>query len=323
MALTVQRDLEALRSGLTRWLGHEPAELTRPAPGFSCETVIVDRRLVVRLPPLGDGNFPHYDLAQQAAVQTRVGAAGVPVAGPARYESDGSYLGTPFVVMPFVDGAIPSDFTAADPWLTGLPSDVERATVWSSYIDTLVAIHRTPFEGLGLRSGLAAEIDEWERYVAWATDGAVPQALVDVLTWCRTHRPLDEPPAGLLWGDVRLGNIVFEPVRCTPLAVLDWDMASVGPIEMDLAWHLALEGVQTELTGMHPGGFGSRDEAIARVSGALGRPLQDLRWYEIFALARASAISTRIAVLHQRAGRRSMFRIGEDPTLAAAVARLA
>ena len=70
-------------------------------------------------------------------------------------------------------------------------------------------------------------------------------------------------------------------------------------------------------------GFGSRAEADRpRARPALGRPLQDLDWYEVFALARASAISTRIAVLHERAGQRSMFKVGEDPTLAAAVARI-
>jgi aminoglycoside phosphotransferase (APT) family kinase protein len=278
--------------------------------------------LVVRLPPLGEGIFPTYDLAQQAAVQDAVGGAGVAVAGPSRYEPDPSFLGAPFVAMPFVEGPIPSDFTPGDPWLTGLASDEERAAVWQAYLDAIVAIHGTPTDGLGLRTGLAAEVEHWEGYVAWATDGSPPPALGEVLAWCRAHRPSVEPAAGLLWGDVRLGNIVFDPERLVPRAVLDWDMASAGPIELDLAWHLALEGVQTDLTGMRVPGFGTRDEAIDRVEAELGRPLEDLGWYEVFALARASAISTRIAILHERAGQPSMFRVGADPTLAAAVAKL-
>jgi hypothetical protein len=99
-------------------------------------------------------------------------------------------------------------------------------------------------------------------------------------------------------------------------------MASAGPIEMDLAWHLALEDVQTTLTGMVVPGFGTRDETLGRVAAAVGRPLQDLRWYETFALARASAIATRITVLQERAGRRPMFEAGRDPMLAAALRRL-
>ena len=67
VALSVQRDLDEVRAGIERWLGRAVGELVRPEPGFSCETVIVDRELVVRLPPVGDGIFPAYDMAQQAA----------------------------------------------------------------------------------------------------------------------------------------------------------------------------------------------------------------------------------------------------------------
>jgi aminoglycoside phosphotransferase (APT) family kinase protein len=322
LALTVERDVDELRRGLERWLDRAVGALERPSPGFSCETVLVERALVVRLPPVGDGIFPAYDLAQQAAVQDAVGSAGVAVAGPTRYEPDPSFLGAPFVAMPFVEGPIPSDFTPADPWLTGLASDEHRAAVWRSYLDTVVGIHGTPTDGLGLRTGLGAEVEHWERYVSWATDGAPPAALVEVLAWCRSHRPAVEPPAGLLWGDVRLGNIIFDPERLVPRAVLDWDMASAGPLELDLAWHLALEGVQTDLTARRVPGFGSREDAVARVGSALGRPVEDLHWYEVFALARASAISTRIAILHERAGQESMFKVGADPTLAAALTKL-
>jgi aminoglycoside phosphotransferase (APT) family kinase protein len=322
MTLTAGRDLDEVRVGLEGWLGHPIGAIERPSAGFSCETLLVDRELVVRLPPLGDGIFPTYDLAQQAAVQNAAGAAGVPVAGPARYEPDPTYLGAPFVAMPFVAGVIPSDFTPIDPWLSGLPSDGARRSVWQGYIDSIVAIHHTPVADLGLRTGLAQELQAWDFYVGWSTEAAAPRALMEIVTWCREHAPADEPPTGLLWGDVRLGNVVFDETSATPRAILDWDMASAGPIEMDLAWHLALETVQTDLTGMVVPGFGTRDETIAHATAALGRPLQDLRWYEVFALMRASAIATRIAVLQKRAGQRPMFEVGHDPTLAAALHRL-
>jgi aminoglycoside phosphotransferase (APT) family kinase protein len=322
VTLAAGRDLDALRPGLERWLGRPVGEVRRAAAGFSCETLVVDDEVVIRLPPPGDGTFPVYDLAQQAAVQDAVARAGVPVAGRARHEPDPSFLGAPFMAMPFAAGPIPGDFTAGDPWLTGLPGNGARAAVWRSFVELLPAVHRADADGLGLRSGLAEELTWWGGYLAWATDGSPPPALADALLWCADHRPATEPPGGLLWGDVRLGNVVFDAERRAPRAVLDWDMASVGPAEMDLAWFLALEAVQQDLSGMTVPGFGTREAAIAVVEDGLGRRLADLGWYEIFALVRASAVSTRIALLFERAGRRSMFVPGRDPSLAAALARI-
>jgi len=325
VSLTVQRDTDELRAGLERWLGQKVGEIARPAPGWSCETLIVDGELVVRLPPVGEGIFPVYDLAQQAAVQDAVAAAGVPVAVPVRYEPDPSFLGAPFLTMPFVIGPIPAEFTAGDAWLAGLVDDGERAEVWQAFHEAISRIHAVPLDAvahLELRSGLAAELTWWTDYVAWATDGAPPPALVDALTWCDARRPADEPPASLLWGDVRYGNVIFDPVTRQARAVLDWDMVSVGPAELDVAWFVALEAVQQELSGMTVPGFGDRAATVASVEASLGRALVDLEWFEVFALVRASAVSTRIALLFERAGQRSMFKVGQDPTLAAALRRI-
>jgi len=322
VALAVERDLNDLRAGIERWLGRAPVSLRRPAPGYSCETIIVDRELVLRLPPAGEGIFPGYDLEGQAAVQDAAGAAGVPVAGPCRVELEPSFVGVPFVAMPFVDGPIPADFTPSDRWLLGLVSDGERRAVWDGFIDVLVAIHRTPTDGLeGLRTGLTDEVSTWESYADWATDGAPPGQLVDALAWCRANQPVDEPAAGLLWGDVRFGNVIFDDRTLALKAVLDWDMTSIGPFELDLAWFLALDALQARFAAP-PAGFGTRDDAIARIEALLGRPLRDLAWYEVFALARASAIGTRISVLQQRAGQRPMFAVGRDPTIIAALERI-
>lgn len=325
MTLTAQRDTDELRVGLERWLGRAVGEIARPAPGWSCETLIVDGELVVRLPPVGEGIFPVYDLAQQSAVQEAVGAAGVPVAGPVRYEPDPSFLGAPFLSMPFIAGPIPAEFTAGDPWLAGLADDGERAEVWQAFHDALNRIHEVTLDAvahIGLRSGLEAELAWWTTYLDWATDGAPPPALVEALEWCRARRPADEPPSSLLWGDVRYGNVIFDPTTRRARAVLDWDMVSVGPAEMDVAWFVALEAVQQELSGMTVPGFGDRAATVAIVEARLGRPLVGLDWFEVFALVRASAVSTRLALLFERAGQRSMFKVGQDPTLAAALRRI-
>lgn len=322
MSLSVCRDPHDLRAGLERWLGRSVGSIQRPTPGWSCETLIVEHDLVIRLPPLSAGIFPTYDLAQQAAVQNAVGAAGVPVAGPARYEPDPSFLGDPFVAMPCVAGPIPGEFTPADGWLLSLPSDADRHALWHAFLAAVMAVHGADHQGLGLRSGLAAELDYWDHYLLWATEAAPPPALAEALRWCRANRPTAEPAPSLLWGDVRLGNVIFAADTYAPLAVIDWDMASVGPAEMDFGWFLALETFQTSLSGLAMPGFGTHLDAVALLEQGIARPLVDLAWYEVFALVRASAISTRIAQLFQEAGQASPFRVGEDPTLAAALARI-
>ena len=69
-------------------------------------------------------------------------------------------------------------------------------------------------------------------------------------------------------------------------------------------------------------GFGTPADVVARVESALGRPLVDFEWFEVYALVRASAIATRLSVLAERDGRRSMFGAGEDPMIVEARRRI-
>ena len=73
--------------------------------------------------------------------------------------------------------------------------------------------------------------------------------------------------AVLLWGDVRLGNLVFDAERRVT-AVLDWDLASLGPREMDLGWHFGLEFMMEALFGGRPPGFPGPGEALERYRAA-------------------------------------------------------
>jgi aminoglycoside phosphotransferase (APT) family kinase protein len=131
-------------------------------------------------------------------------------------------------------------------------------------------------------------------YVEWSSDGDPLPALAQALDWCRRHVP-EERPAVLLWGDVRLGNLVFDRERHVT-AVLDWDLASLGPREMDLGWHFGLEFMMEELFGGRLSGFPGVVDSIDRYERRTGYEVLDLAWHEVFALARALAINDR----HQR-----------------------
>jgi aminoglycoside phosphotransferase (APT) family kinase protein len=317
----MERDLDELAAGLTRWFhdarGVDAVELTRcerASGGLSSETLMVDARgqragaawqeaIVVRLAPAGPGIFPVYDLAAQAAAQEVAAAHGVPTAVPAEVVAGGQWLGAPFMVMPAIAGHIPGAAALTDPWITDA-AEADQARVFTAALDVLAAVHAIPPDAVDRavpRRDLDAELAAWRDYLAWYGDGAVlVPALADALAWCAAHRPATEPAPALLWGDVRLGNVVFDETRA-PAAVLDWEMTTVGAPEHDVAWFLALEGVQAELFGAAVPGFPGHDAAVAHYERAAGRHLVDLGWFEVLALVRSIAVMTRLGFLEQQA----------------------
>jgi aminoglycoside phosphotransferase (APT) family kinase protein len=201
-----------------------------------------------------------------------------------------------------------------DPWVRSLPVARSRR-LHEEVVDVLADLHtRAAPLGLPGRS-IDAELVEWADYLEWYAepDEAVP-ALADALAACAHAPPLAEPDPAVLWGDVRLGNVVFADDGAI-VAVLDWEMASVGAPEHDLAWWWALEAMQDDLVGGRPEGFPPIDELRRRYEARAGRALQDLGWYEVFALFRSAAILTRIGILQQRAGVPARMPLDDNPVL--------
>jgi aminoglycoside phosphotransferase (APT) family kinase protein len=270
--------------------------------GMANETVLLDfgpghAGMVVRLPPL-EATFPDYVLDPQSAVQNAVAAAGVPAPAPAIVEPDPSWVGAPFLAMPRVHGAVAGPAPAFDPYVLDAGPTLQRV-MYDGLIDVLAEIHAVPWEAAGLAAvfggtGLTDALARWAAYVEWSSEGDPLPALAEALDWCRRHCP-PERGAVLLWGDVRLGNLVFDDDRRI-VAVLDWDLASLGPPEMDLGWHFGLDFMMEALFGQRVPGFPSRVEALERYEAASGREVRDLAWHEVFALLRALAINDR----HQR-----------------------
>jgi len=330
MGISAARDPEALRRGFTRWLSawrpDRPAPtlapLAQPATGLSSETFLLDvdwgdaathDSFVVRLPPEGDGLFPHYDLAAQGRVQQLLRAAGVPAVDPLAVELDPVWIGAPFLLMPRVAGRVVRADTPflRTGWLAEAPP-AGQARLHDGFLDLLAAIHGVDLStgaydflpgGPQRRGGLtlAAETDRWGSYLAWAADGDVPEPFARGLAWCRSHRPDPEPPPSLLWGDVQLGNVLVAE-DMTIAAVLDFEMASVGPAELDVAWFLVLHRMTVDRCGGDLAGFPDHADTVRAYERRLGRPLAGLRWFEVFAAVRSGAIMVRAARLLSRLG---------------------
>ena len=322
----------ALAEGLARWLserrqlaGARVVNLSRPSAGYSSETIFAEvawfddegrhqDSLVVRMAPPAVGTFADYDLVPQREAQMAAATVGVPVADP-EIEVDAGWLGATFVIMPKVDGHVLGQLAHRDPWLRGL-DPARRARVFDGLLATLAAIHRAD-PGLATavpRRDNGAELDFWEEYLSWSTHGRPVPVLTRALTWCRSHRPSAEPSAALLWGDVRFENMVLDD-EGQPLAVLDWDMTSVGAPEHDLAWFTSLEFTMQQMFGKQIDGFPDRNDTVARFEKLSGRPVLDLEWYETLAMIRSTAVMTRISVLRREAGEPLLLPIEENPIL--------
>ncbi len=320
------------------------APLAQPATGLSSETIFLEvdwehgdpagggaathTSAVVRLPPDGDGLFPSYDLGAQGRLQHALAEAGVRAVAPLAVEEDPSWVGAPFLLMPRVAGRV---VQAEQPylrvgWLAEASPDDQRR-LHGEVLDALASIHRLDWEawdcpaildgrvGGGAGGGwLRHEVEHWGRYLGWASQGGAPPVLDEGLRWCREKVPPNPPPPSLLWGDVQLGNVlVGEDMDVA--AVLDFEMASIGPAEVDLGWYLALHRMAVDRCHGDLPGFPDRDHTVAAYEERLGRPLDDLRWYEAFAALRSGAILVRAAHLLSRLGVDDSWLTHHNPTV--------
>lgn len=282
-------------------------------------------RVVVKLPPPGPAIFPAYDFALQARVQEAVAAAGIPAPAPARSEDDERWLGATFLVMPMVDGHIVGAVPAFDRRRTAAGADANRA-LHTAFVELVADVNRMDWRAAGLDGVLphrdnGAELAYWRDYLGWYAGGEVlVPALVAALDWCTAHQPAAEPEPALRWGDVRLENVILDDDD-RPVAVLDWEMASLGAPEHDLAWLTTLQATQDALVGRRLDGFLDLDAVVATYEARLGRPVQDLAWYEALAALRSTAILTRIAHLNDERGEPNFFPIADNPMLDLLAAR--
>jgi aminoglycoside phosphotransferase (APT) family kinase protein len=294
-----------VHDGLVRWLqsqhpelGSDVLSIDRPATGWSNETVLITTDVagfVVRLPAVAPA-YPDYDLAAQADVLQALGDNGIPAPRPIALEPDTRWVGAPFLVMDWVNGLVLGEVPALDPLLQGASPELRRH-LHEQYADALGAVHRIGDTSRvpALRNGLTEELSYWSEYVDWSTHGSPPKRLADALRWCADTMPAASPSV-LLWGDPRLGNAMYDDDG-TLAALLDWELASYGPSEMDLAWYTVLSELTATFMGADPDGMLTTGEFVARHTAAVGRRPEHLDWHQIFALVRSTAINDCMARL--------------------------
>jgi aminoglycoside phosphotransferase (APT) family kinase protein len=326
MPVPDQRDPEVTRTTLQRWL---PGRLTdasdvtvsavqTPATnGFSAETLMFEaawresggharrERLVAKVAPTGFQIFPEARFAEQYRLLQILAGTTIPVPAVHWHEPDPAVLGAPFYVMSRIDGDVPSDMPPyhQDGWLT-TTSPAERESIWWSGVSVLAQVHGLDVARLDLDfvdqvsygpTGLRQRLAYYEHYLDWAYEGDVPAAR-QALRWLHEHRPDEPREPVLLWGDSRIGNIIFAGGRA--VAVLDWEMATLGQPEEDLAWFLFLDRHHSEGVGAQRlPGFPDRGQTIARYEQLTGRTLANMDYYEVLSALKFAVVMARIGQL--------------------------
>ncbi|WKD32287.1 phosphotransferase family protein [Streptomyces xanthophaeus] len=330
MPVPLQRDPDLTRAVLTHWFGTRSADIgevqlgpvTVPKEvGFSGEILLLDARwteggravsapLAIRVAPTNHRVFPEDHWQDQVRVLKLLGDTALPVPSVRWDEPSDSYLGAPFVVMDRVDGQVPADLPSyhRQGWLAELTPG-NRETAWNAGVDLLAQVHRTD-----LSTGAFAFLDRAEHgpvgsgrllrhlvsHLQFYGIGANPAAH-RALDWLTANLPADEGPPTLLWGDARLGNIIYDGLR--PAALLDWELTGLGPPEADLAWFLHLDRHLSEGIGASRlPGLPERARTVARWEEGTGRRAEHLAWHEVFAAFRFCVMTARVTRLLGESG---------------------
>lgn len=328
----------ALDQWLTDTLGGDAGaridEVTVPdSSGMSSDTVLVDatwteddedgrtpraHRLVARLAPLTDAMpvFPRYDLGLQAQIMRLVAEhSPVPVSRVLWHEASEEPLGREFLIMDRVDGLIPADVMPYnfEGWVFDATAE-QRATLQQSAVQILADLHSIPQPWIlclplartsagpatapvTADQALRAHLAQQRAYYEWASDGGPRSPLIErALDQLDATKPTIEGDAVLCWGDSRIGNIIFRDFR--PAAVLDWEMVTLGPRELDLGWMIFLHRFFEDIAAMAelPGlpDLLRRADVAAHYSSSTGHEVRHLDWFITYAALRQAVIMYRI-----------------------------
>ncbi|XP_030789759.1 acyl-CoA dehydrogenase family member 11 isoform X2 [Rhinopithecus roxellana] len=193
---------------------------------------------VLRKKPPGSLLPKAHKIDREFKVQKALFSVGFPVPKPILYCSDTSVIGTEFYIMEHVQGRIFRDLT-----VPGV-SPAERSAIYVAMVETLAQLHSLNIQSLQLeRYGVGAgyckrQVSTWTKQYQAAAHQDIP-AMQQLSDWLMKNLPDNDNEENLIHGDFRLDNIVFHPKECRVIAVLDWELSTIGHPLSDLA-HLSL-----------------------------------------------------------------------------------
>ncbi len=303
---------QALRQYLAQEVGLEgPLSIEQFVSGYSNLTYLLrvgEHELVLRRPPFGSEGGSAHDMGREFTILSRLAKVYPKVPRPVHYCADPAVLGAPFYVMERVRGMILRGPEAAQ-W--GLDAawmqDIARA-----WVAELAALHALDIEAAGLadigrpQGYVRRQIEGWQRRYRRAQTHDVP-ALERAGAWLAEHMP-PESGATLIHNDYKYDNVVLSPHDGrTIIAVLDWEMATVGDPLMDLGTSLGywLEPndpdilQQIALSPTTLPGNPTRAEVVAWYEQHSGRTMAQPVFYFVYGLFKVAVIMQQLFARYQ------------------------
>jgi aminoglycoside phosphotransferase (APT) family kinase protein len=316
-------DEQALAAFLARELpGEGDLVAERHQAGHSNETFFIRRgadEWVLRRPPRGAFLPSAHDVLREYRVLNALQSTAVPVPRTVLACDDESVIGAPFYLMEKVDGVVirselPDIFTEA-----------ERGRIGDELVDAMVELHSVEpascgLEGLAKPSGyLERQLRRWTGQLELTIPFSRPMPDLDRIgSWLAGNLPTTQETT-IVHGDYKLDNVMFASmVPAKLVAILDWEMATVGDPLADLGWMISLwheAGDGTDdlfleaIRGTEAPGMRSRVQLIHRYASATGRDIHSLDWYVVLAM-------WKLAVLLEGSYARHLQGMTDDPFFA-------
>jgi len=294
-------DVGALQAYLQRHVDgfHGTLEVRQFVGGQSNPTFLLaagGREYVMRKKPPGKLLASAHQVDREYRVISALAATDVPVPRAYALCDDESVIGSAFYVMEYVRGRI-----FRDPQLPGV-APAERAAIYDSMNDVLARLHTVDCVAVGLgdygKPGnyFARQIGRWtKQYEAAKTDHV--EAMDNLIAWLPTHIPPGDETC-IAHGDFRLENSIYHPTEPRMIAVLDWELSTLGHPLADLAYNCMLYHVNSPTQGTlmnldyEAVGIPSEADYVAAYCRRTGRPgVEHWEFYVAFALFRLASIA--------------------------------
>ncbi|HEY6870860.1 MAG TPA: phosphotransferase [Novosphingobium sp.] len=229
------------------------------------KVVTPGRSYVLRRKPPGQILKGAHAVEREARVLGALGGAGFPVARVYGLCEDTAVIGSAFYVMAMVEGRIYWDAT-----IPGV-SNAERAALFDAMNATIARLHALDYAAIGLadygRPGnfFERQIGRWSKQYREDVEAGRDPTMDRLIAWLEANIPAGDDETTIAHGDFRIDNLIFHPTEPRVLAVLDWELSTLGHPGADFAYHAMMYRMPPHIVA----GLGGADIA------ALGIPSEE------------------------------------------------